>query len=178
MNTLVENRVREIAGKILKVTCEINQADHIDVKVFVGHIDAARYRNNLVEISRLYDELTSIEELQAVLTSGDYELNSVADYAEIAMIEYCDLMHELQQDVACKLEGRSRNTHYTAEENYNIAKWFNDGFAAKSGIDLYKEYMDALHAEAIAHNEYLDRYPEEKTNALLEDVEKAFCFFD
>lgn len=141
MNTLMENKIRQIAGRMLEITCYLNKADHVDVKTFVSHCGAEADRAKLVELHSLYMELSSIEELAPVLNGEvKIELDSVEDIACIAMCECCDYMMQLQEDIASKLEGKSRNTYYSAEENYQIAQWFNKGFAAKTGVDLYQDY--------------------------------------
>ena len=124
MNTLNQNKIRQIAKRMLEITIQFNNADHVDVKIFVDSADAERYRAELVELCSLSNELKSVE-------------CEVIERVQIAMEEYYSFMEKLQEDVACKIERRSRNTFCSEEENYQIAKWFNDGFAAKTGIRLY-----------------------------------------
>lgn len=172
MNTLVKNKIRQIANRMLEITCYLNKADHVDVKTFIGHCGAEADRAKLVELHNLYVELKSIKELREALKQLEViEPNSLEDLAHTAACEYSYFIEDLKEDIVCKLEKRSRNTFYSAEENYEIAKWFNDGFAAKTGRNLYQEYMDALHEEAIRYDKYLSKRP-----SLIAEEREILCF--
>lgn len=145
MNTIVENRIRQIAERMLEITSQFNRADHVDVKIFIDSIYAKRYRNELIELCLLANELNSIDELkQSVESLEVIECGTIEDLAQTASLEYYCFMRDLTYDIAEKIEKRGRNTYHSSEENYRIAKWFNDGLSAKTNINLYQRYLDSL----------------------------------
>lgn len=107
-------RTIELANKVLAMAVEFN-AGEVDVKNFYGA--------ELVELCLLANKLATVESNEEVV--------------EIAMVEFETFMSNLKEDVACKIERRSRNTFTSEEENYIIATMLNEGLAARAGIRLY-----------------------------------------
>lgn len=115
------NNETKRAMKALELAMRLERADHVDVKLFMldGH---GKTLVSLMNLSEIIDLEQVDEEVAEVL------INSVYSTVE-----------KLKQDIHNKIEGSSRNTYFSAEENKAMAMDLNNKVLELTKRDLYKE---------------------------------------
>lgn len=138
--------LNEKAVKLLNIVEEVRCCDHIDVKMFVG----PERQTSLMM-------LKGIQVVNEMLTNKVNELveqGVVANImeAEDKYVEVCNaigalcnaenVLEAVKRDIIVKYNKESRNTYYTAEENYEIALIANDAVKYFLGINVIEEHKN------------------------------------
>ena len=137
--------LNEKATKLLNLANDAMRADHIDVKMVINS------RQELIMI------LKGIKVVNEMLTNKVNELIQQGDVANImeaedkyeeiglAMGALCNaenVVDGLETDIILKYTKQSRNSYYSAEENYELALIANEIVKHYLGVDFIARYEE------------------------------------
>lgn len=137
--------LNEKATKLLNLANDAMRADHIDVKMVINS------RQELIMI------LKGIKVVNEMLTNKVNELIQQGDVANImeaedkyeeiglAMGALCNaenVVDRLETDIILKYTKQSRNSYYSAEENYELALIANEIVKHYLGVDFIEKYIN------------------------------------